>query len=168
MHVDFVPITTDGRLTAKEVCGGRVDLQKMQDNFYKHISTLYPGLERGKRTDLQEAPTRKHERINEYKNTTNYYQQQQDALQDNVQALQSTKDKLVEILHTEPQNVIQSVSVPLIKDKVLIKTNELEKLNERARAIEVMENPCFSVGNDIILPCNFLYFHLSEKFCKSI
>ena len=52
LHIDFVPLTKDGRLSAKEVLGGKQDLQKLQDDFYSFISRKWRGLERGKRSDL--------------------------------------------------------------------------------------------------------------------
>lgn len=68
MHVDFVPLTDDGRLSAKEVIGGRKDLQEIQDNFYTIVGEHY-GLERGKRIDIDnpEDKTSKHLTTKEYK-----------------------------------------------------------------------------------------------------
>ena len=35
MHLDFVPLTRDGRLSAKAVLGGRKEMQQLQDDFYE-------------------------------------------------------------------------------------------------------------------------------------
>ena len=51
MHLDFVPITPDGRLSAKDILGGRKEMQQLQDDFYSTVSSKY-GLERGSRADL--------------------------------------------------------------------------------------------------------------------
>lgn len=62
MHLDFVPLTSDGRLSAKSVLGGRKDMQQLQDDFYEQVGKKF-GLERGVRADLdadEQAPPRKH------------------------------------------------------------------------------------------------------------
>ncbi len=47
MHFSFVPLTEDGRLSAKEILGNRKKLTQWQDNFWKHMVKKYPELERG-------------------------------------------------------------------------------------------------------------------------
>ena len=47
MHVCFVPLTPDNRLSAKEVMGGREKLVQWQDNFHDHMAAEFPELERG-------------------------------------------------------------------------------------------------------------------------
>ncbi|MCL2150536.1 MAG: plasmid recombination protein, partial [Dehalococcoidia bacterium] len=47
MHLCFTPITSDGRLCAKEIIGNRTHLTKWQDNFHEHMVKQYPDLERG-------------------------------------------------------------------------------------------------------------------------
>lgn len=47
MHLCFVPLTKDKRLSAKEVLGNRLDMVRWQDEFYEHMSLGWPALERG-------------------------------------------------------------------------------------------------------------------------
>ncbi len=47
MHLSFVPITEDGRLSAKDILGNRKNLTKWQDDFWKFMVKKYPDLERG-------------------------------------------------------------------------------------------------------------------------
>lgn len=47
-HFGFVPLTSDGRLSAKEIYGGRSDLSKLQDNFYESICASR-GMARGEK-----------------------------------------------------------------------------------------------------------------------
>ncbi len=47
MHLSFVPITKDGRLSAKDILGNRKNLTKWQDDFWKFMVKKYPDLERG-------------------------------------------------------------------------------------------------------------------------
>ena len=47
LHLCFVPLTADGRLSAKEIIGNRKNLVKWQDEFWQHMVKRYPELERG-------------------------------------------------------------------------------------------------------------------------
>jgi len=61
MHLVFTPITKDGRLSAKDIIGNRVQLVKWQDDFFKHMVKEFPDIERGEsasRTGRKHIPTR--------------------------------------------------------------------------------------------------------------
>ena len=47
MHLSFVPLTEDGRLSAKEIVGNKKKLTQWQDEFWEHMVKKYPDLERG-------------------------------------------------------------------------------------------------------------------------
>ena len=47
MHLSFVPLTADGRLSAKEIVGNKKKLSRWQDKFWEHMVKKYPDLERG-------------------------------------------------------------------------------------------------------------------------
>ena len=47
MHLCFVPLTKDNRLSAKEVMGNRNKLIEWQDKFHDYMSEEFPELERG-------------------------------------------------------------------------------------------------------------------------
>ncbi len=47
LHLCFVPLTPDGRLSAKEIIGNRKNLVKWQNEFWQHMVKQYPELERG-------------------------------------------------------------------------------------------------------------------------
>ena len=47
MHLSFVPLTADGRLSAKEIVGNKKKLTQWQDRFWEHMVKKYPDLERG-------------------------------------------------------------------------------------------------------------------------
>jgi len=47
MHLCFVPLTEDKRLSAKDIVGNRKKLTWWQDKFWKHMVKKYPDLERG-------------------------------------------------------------------------------------------------------------------------
>jgi len=61
MHLCFTPITEDGRLSAKEIIGNRVQLTKWQDDFFLHMVKSFPDIERGESasvTGRRHIPTR--------------------------------------------------------------------------------------------------------------
>ncbi len=47
MHLCFVPITADGRLSAKDIVGNRKKLTRWQDEYWSYMVKKYPDLERG-------------------------------------------------------------------------------------------------------------------------
>ena len=47
MHLCFVPITADGRLSAKDIVGNRKKLTQWQDEYWAYMVKKYPDLERG-------------------------------------------------------------------------------------------------------------------------
>ena len=48
IHAVTVPITQDGRLSAKEIMGNRKEMQNRQDRYADHVKNF--GLERGERS----------------------------------------------------------------------------------------------------------------------
>ena len=47
MHLCFVPLTKDNRLSAKEIIGNREKLCKWQDRYHEHMTKKFPALQRG-------------------------------------------------------------------------------------------------------------------------
>ncbi|WP_425516303.1 MobV family relaxase [Caldifermentibacillus hisashii] len=61
MHLAFVPLTEDNRLSAKEILGNRASLSKWQDDFLACMVEKYPDLERWEsafQTGRKHIPTR--------------------------------------------------------------------------------------------------------------
>ena len=61
MHLSFVPLTPDKRLSAKDIVGNKKELTWWQDSFWKHMVRKYPDLERGEsasETDRTHIPPR--------------------------------------------------------------------------------------------------------------
>ena len=52
MHLCFVPITADGRLSAKEIVGNKKKLTQWQDEYWKHMVRKYPDFERGESASI--------------------------------------------------------------------------------------------------------------------
>lgn len=61
MHLCFIPLTEDGRLSAKDIVGNKKKLTWWQDEFWKHMIKKYPALERGEsasKTGREHIPPR--------------------------------------------------------------------------------------------------------------
>lgn len=57
LHILSVPLTQDGRLSAREIVGNRANLSRMQTEFFEQVGKEY-GLERGIQMDGQEKKRR--------------------------------------------------------------------------------------------------------------
>lgn len=68
MHLCFVPLTRDKRLSAKEILGNRKDMRRWQDEFFAHMSARWPTLQRG---EPAQETQREHKPVQEYKKVTN-------------------------------------------------------------------------------------------------
>ena len=120
LHLDFVPLTSDGRLSAKEVLGNRPQLQQLQDDFFSAVSSKY-GLERGQRADIEnkERP-RKHLETAEYKEKI-----AKERTQRAEQAIQSANQRIQEV---EQEQRIAEQHLQDLKGKVL-KAEEVNRIN---------------------------------------
>lgn len=78
MHFGFVPLTEDGRLSAKDVLGNKKSLSILQDKYNGFVNHHGYELERGERAiDTK----RKHKAMNIYKDETNYHKKELDKVQ---------------------------------------------------------------------------------------
>lgn len=135
MHVDFVPLTANGRLSAKEVIGNRKELQQLQDDFFEKVGRAY-NLERGKRTDISNTEIKRHLTTAEYKRSVaSQFEHDQTYRQLAIQSL----DKTIEALESDVRS---------LKDKQ-IKANEMKikiedkisKIQRLATNIDEISNP---------------------------
>lgn len=86
MHILSVPLTQDGRLSAREIVGNRANLSRMQTEFFEQVGRSY-GLERGVQMDGQEK--RQHISAQEHE------------LREIKQAIAKGKEELEAIEHSE-------------------------------------------------------------------
>lgn len=131
LHLDFVPLTADGRLSAKSVLGGRKEMQQLQDDFYEQVSRRF-GLERGSRADLDAADPdeqpRKHLTTRELKAATAAQlaeqEQQIDLNQTELQALEQALDGVQEQLREVRRQLNQ---LDAEKRKAVLTANDAEQ-----------------------------------------
>ncbi|GAB5649907.1 hypothetical protein JMUB7520_26570 [Staphylococcus aureus] len=72
MHYGVIPITKDGRLSAKEVVGNKKALTEFQDRFNTYINKQGYDLKRGISRQLTKE---KHDQVSGYKQKTEYHKQ---------------------------------------------------------------------------------------------
>lgn len=84
MHVGLVPVTDDGRLSAKDVFGNRLQFVKLQDDFNAHVKAHGFDLERGL------SSNRKHLNTSRYKAET-AYKDEKEAAQKYEQTISNIK-----------------------------------------------------------------------------
>ncbi|MCM1224587.1 MAG: plasmid recombination protein [Lachnospiraceae bacterium] len=121
MHLDFVPLTADGRLSAKELLGDKKQLQKLQDDFYEKVGRRY-GLERGSRANLEAGESGKpHLTTEELKAET---------LKKEIEQLEAVKESLSDEVDSLSQR-----SVRLDKDVSGLKADK-STLQKQINALE--------------------------------
>lgn len=108
MHVVFVPLTADKRLSAKDIIGNRKKLIQWQDEYYEYMSARYPELCRG---ESAAQTGRTHMTVQEFKNFTRDIRKMT-RLADKVEALMSGANLL------NSKNRLEQL-VPMVKDLLL-------------------------------------------------
>lgn len=91
MHFGFVPITDDGRLSAKKMLGNKKAFTDFQNRYNEHMNRRGYNLERGESKHITGA---KHEEMNVYKQKTNYHKQEMERQQKEVESLKDKKQSI--------------------------------------------------------------------------
>lgn len=130
LHLDFVPLTSDGRLSAKDVLGDKYALQRLQDAFNSVVGAKW-GLSRGNRADLSEEKPRKHTKTEDYKRqlATECAQLEQTV---------SSYDK--KIRQIESETTVATTQLADINSQITEKTAELQNLSNLKTNISGMYN----------------------------
>lgn len=100
MHVLSVPLTRDGRLSAREIVGNRVTMAHAQDMFFEQVGKSY-GLERGVHMDGPEKRTH----ISAQENRLRELQVQVQHEEKRLQQLQHRADQTLQQLRTQTGQV---------------------------------------------------------------
>lgn len=91
MHFGFVPITDDGRLSAKKMLGNKKAFTDFQNRYNEYMNRRGYNLERGESKHITGA---KHEEMNAYKQKTNYHKQEMERQQKEVESLKDEKQNI--------------------------------------------------------------------------
>lgn len=100
MHVLSVPLTRDGRLSAREIVGGRVQMAHAQDSFFEQVGQRY-GLQRGVHMDGPE----KRSHVSAQQHRLQELQAQVQHEEQRLQRLQHRADQTLQQLRTQTEQV---------------------------------------------------------------
>lgn len=139
LHLDFVPLTADGRLSAKDVLGDKYALQRLQDAFNGVVGAKW-GLSRGNRANLSEEKPRKHTKTEDYKRQletecAQLEQERQELTQDNRGLLQKT----IDLFREKP--TINQAKLIIDRENTIVEENDRKtaELAQRERNISNAE-----------------------------
>ncbi|COP75664.1 plasmid recombination protein Mob family [Streptococcus pneumoniae] len=91
MHFGVVPITDDGRLSAKQMLGNKKAFTDFQNRYNDHMNRRGYNLERGESKYITGA---KHKEMNAYKQKTNYHKQEMERQQKEIESLKDKKQSI--------------------------------------------------------------------------
>ncbi|RIO74180.1 MobV family relaxase, partial [Staphylococcus gallinarum] len=151
MHYGVVPITTDGRLSAKEVVGNKKALTEFQDRFNEHVKQQGYDLERGQSRQVTNA---KHEQMSQYKQKTEYHKQEYERESQKLGHIRQKTDKLMQEYQRSLNTLKTPINIPY----------ELE--TEKVGGLFSKETQ--ETGNMIIKQDDFYKFDEKVKAAKTI
>lgn len=127
MHVGLVPVTKDGRLSAKDVVGNRMQLVKLQDDFNAHVKANGYDLERGVSSD------RKHVTMAKFKSMTAF-----EAEQEASKNYEQTISQIESIQKTS--KALEDVQTTSTLGRVILKKEDYDSLLDHAKLARVAES----------------------------
>lgn len=146
MHVGFVPITENGRLSAKEFFGQKRQLVQLQDAFHEYIKRAGFDLERGVSSDRKHVESAKYKALTfkemESKAKEKYEQTMKDIqhIEDHTKSVENIESKKVlglvgmkekdyEMLVDHATNgVVYQLKATELENKLSVAEKEVEKL----------------------------------------
>ncbi|MBU7211171.1 MobV family relaxase, partial [Staphylococcus aureus] len=108
MHFGFVPLTDDGRLSAKEKLGNKKAMTELQDRFNSFIKEQGHDLERGISKSLTQA---EHKQMETLKKETDYHESQLKEIQEKYKKIDSELDELVSNYHESVQLLDENIEI---------------------------------------------------------
>ena len=128
MHFGVVPLTEDGRLSAKDVVGNKKALTEFQDRFNAFVNERGHDLERG---EPKQVTGKKHEEMDKFKQSTRFHEQQLQAVQEKLSSGKSELEKVADVLQVQPEVEFErKEKVTEVNDRLIGKAEILEKETE--------------------------------------
>lgn len=166
MHYGVVPITDDGRLSAKDVVGNKKALTEFQDRFNQYLNDKGHNLERG---ESKHKTERKHKQVERYKSETQYHEKEKNKarrLATHAEKQVSDKNKLLRHYDEELQpmkkqydemkNEVddwEKVKIPKLKQKAKElnnqNTQESRKINDLKQKQDELLSTFGKIDSDI-------------------
>lgn len=168
LHINFVPVTSDGRLCAKDLFK-KQDLFKLHDDFYIFNKKNGYGLERGEsKNEFQKHLTTEEFKIKKQEEDLDIKQNNLTKLDKKIKDEISNAAKILE--NYDDLKVFTPEKVAFQKDKLKINKNDYEKLYALAK-IGVLKNHTENELNDLKFDYSLLgkkYSELEEQIKTSI
>lgn len=143
LHVISVPLTQDGRLSARDVIGNKAKMSKAQDEFFEQVGKGY-GLERGIHMDGQEKKkhisAQEHE-LREIRQKIARGQEELEAVEHSVEtartraqtARQTATELQKQVEQLQEERVKQHNSLKMLSASKTDRQKELKKINNNVR-----------------------------------
>ena len=143
LHIVSVPLTADGRLSAREIVGNKKNISRMQDEFFEQVGRDY-GLERGTRSDGQEKKkhisAQEHE-LREIRQKIARGQEELEAVEHSVEtartraqtARQTATELQKQVEQLQEERVKQHNSLKMLSASKTDRQKELKKINNNIR-----------------------------------
>ncbi|PVU46020.1 plasmid recombination enzyme, partial [Staphylococcus epidermidis] len=109
MHFGIVPITEDGRMSAKDVVGNKKALTGFQDRFNEYVNKRGYDLERGTSRQLT---NRTHDQVNRYKQKTEYHKQEYERESQKLAHLKQQNRELINDYQKSLETLRKPLNVP--------------------------------------------------------
>lgn len=139
LHILSVPLTQDGRLSAREIVGNRANLSRMQTEFFEQIGKEY-GLERGIQMDGQEKKRRITAQEHKLREVTAEKQKQLEELEAIKHSKQSARERATRAQERAKEQQAENNRLKTVESKIRSDmerqqtiARQLTELNQKAR-----------------------------------
>lgn len=134
LHILSVPLTQDGRLSAREIVGNRANLSRMQTEFFEQVGRGY-GLERGVQMDGQEKKKRITAQEHKLREVTAEKQKQLEELGAIKHSKQSARERATRAREQAEQQQAENNRLRLVESKI---RSNMEQQQTTARQLTEM------------------------------
>lgn len=135
MHFGFVPLTEDGRLSAKDKIGNKKQMTELQDRFNAHVNEKGYEMERGVSKQLTE---RQHQQMDQYKIDTQYHQSEYEITKDEYEKLEYKTEQLRDELEKDLDKLRESVDFNFEDEKQIEKNLFGKVTNEQVTGRKII------------------------------
>lgn len=139
LHILSVPLTQDGRLSAREIIGNRANLSRMQTEFFEQVGKEH-GLERGIQMDGQEKKKRITAQEHKLREVTAEKQKQLEELNAIKHSKQSARERATRAKEQAEQQQAENSRLRTIEGQIRDRmeqeqatAEQLTELNQKAR-----------------------------------
>lgn len=139
LHILSVPLTQDGRLSAREIVGNRANLSRMQTEFFEQVGKEY-GLERGIQMDGQEKKRRITAQEHKLREVTAEKQKQLEELEAIKHSKQSARERATRAQERAKEQQAENNRLKTVESKIRSDmerqqtiARQLTELNQKAR-----------------------------------